>query len=518
MSSPLELLEPRAVWRHFDAIRRIPRPSKHEEQIAAHVRSWAAEHGFAVRQDPSGNFVVTVPASAGREASPQIVLQAHLDMVCEKNAGVEHDFTRDPIEVEVEGDWVTATGTTLGADNGLGAAAAMAVAVDRDADHGPLELLFTLDEETGLNGASALDPAIVEGRVLINLDTEEDDAVYIGCAGAAGIEAEVVVERAFGTTAVERSADAALGEHVELAVRGLRGGHSGMDIVDNRGNAIKVAARVLMSALDRGVDFKLVAIDGGSARNAIARESSVHLVLDAAQRARFEAVAAEVSSDLAAELGPADSGLTIELSAAEGGAPAWPPLAAGSSRRIIRLLAAAPHGVHAMSREVPGLVETSCNLALVTTTETGVQLLYSLRSSANPALAGTLQSLRSLFLLAGGEVKEEAGYPGWQPNPDSPVVRRTVAVYERLFGERPHIKAVHAGLECGILIQKIPGLDAVSIGPEIRNAHSPDEKARISSCGKFYALLKELLADLGAYPSLRGRAPGTVGLGQEGDP
>ena len=509
MSSPLEPLEPRPVWRHFDAIRRIPRPSKHEERIAAHVRSWAAEHGFAVRQDPNGNFVVTVPASAGREASPRMVLQAHLDMVCEKNAGVEHDFMRDPIEVEVEGDWVTAAGTTLGADNGLGAAAAMAVAVDPDADHGPLELLFTLDEETGLNGASALDPAIVEGRVLINLDTEEDDAVYIGCAGAAGIEGEL---------RVERSPAAASGGRLELAVRGLRGGHSGMDIVDNRGNAIKAASRVLATALDRGIEFGLVGFTGGAMRNAIAREAFVRLAVGDAQRQRLASVAAEVASELATELGAADSGLTIELRTAGNDALSWPPLSGEDSRRIIRLLAAAPHGVLAMSREVPGLVETSCNLALVTTTEAGVKVLYSLRSSAGAALAGTLQSLRSLFLLAGGEVKEEAGYPGWQPNPDSPVVRRTVAVYERLFGERPHIKAVHAGLECGILIQKIPGLDAVSIGPEIRNAHSPDEKARISSCGKFYALLKELLADLGAYPSLRGRAPGTVGLGQEENP
>ena len=487
MPSPLEHLEPRPIWRYFDAIRKIPRRSKHEERVSAHVRSWAEERGFGIREDSSGNLVVTVPASSGREAAPKVVLQAHLDMVCEKNAGVEHDFARDPIEVEVEGDWVTAVGTTLGADNGLGAAAAMAAATDRDVDHGPLELLFTLDEETGLNGAGALDPAIVEGRVLINLDTEEDDAVYIGCAGAAGIEAHVAMERA-----------AAPGARYELSVGGLRGGHSGMDIVDNRGNAVKVAARVLAAALGRDVELGLVAIDGGSARNAIARESVAWVTLDDAEKARLEAVAAEVESQLAAELGAVDTGLRIELRPAGDDAPAWPPFGAEDTRRVIRLLAAAPHGVLAMSRQVPGLVETSCNLALVTTSEAGVRVLYSLRSSVNEALAGTLQSLRSLFQLAGGEVREEAGYPGWPPNPDSSLVRRTVGVYERLFGEPPAIKAVHAGLECGVLAQKIPGLDAVSIGPEIRNAHSPDEKARISSCGKFYALLKALLADLAA--------------------
>ncbi len=487
MPSPLLALEPRPIWHHFDAIRRIPRPSKHEEKISAWVRSWAAEHGFEVRQDASGNMVIAVPASAGREGAATVVLQGHLDMVCEKNAGLEHDFFADPIAVEVDGDWVKAAGTTLGADNGLGVAAAMAAAVDPEVDHGPLELLLTLDEETGLHGASALDPAIVGGRILINLDTEEDDSVYIGCAGSAGIEADFAARRP--------AALAAGSERLELQVRGLRGGHSGVDIIENRGNANKVAARVLVAALDRGVDFSLVGFDGGSKRNAIAREGFVHLVAEPAQRGRLEEIVTEVAAEVAAELGAVDPGLEIELRESGPGAPDWPPVREQDRDRLLRLLAAAPHGVLAMSREVPGLVETSSNLAVVRTSEAGMNVLYSFRSSVNAALAGTLQTLRSLFLLAGGEVREEAGYPGWKPDPDSAVVRRTVAVYERLFGESPQIKAVHAGLECGILSQKIPGLDAVSIGPEIRNAHSPDEKARISSSAKFYSLLKELLAD-----------------------
>ena len=487
MSSPLEALEPRPMWQHFDAIRQVPRPSRQEERIAELVRSWAAEHGFGVAADDRGNLAVKVPASAGREGAPTVVLQGHLDMVCEKNAGVDHDFSRDPIAVEVESDWVKAAGTTLGADNGLGVAAAMAVAVDPAVEHGPLELLFTLDEETGLNGASALDPAIVSGRILINLDTEEDDSVYIGCAGSAGIEADFVLERPDAPVA---------GERVELAVVGLRGGHSGIDIIENRGNAVKVAARTLVAALDRGADFGLIAIDGGSRRNAIARECFTHLAVAPAMRGRLDEVASAVTAEVAAELGAADPDLRIELRSAAESAPAWAPIGAVNRDRLLRLLAAAPHGVLAMSREVPGLVETSCNLAVATTGEASVNVLYSFRSSVNAALAGTRQALRSLFLLAGGEVREEAGYPGWKPNPDSAVVRRTVEVYERLFGEPPQIKAVHAGLECGILAQKIPGLDAVSIGPEIRNAHSPAEMARISSTAKFYALLKELLADL----------------------
>ncbi len=495
MSSPLEALEPRPIWHHFDAIRRIPRPSRKEERISAWVLSWAAEHGFEVRQDARGNMVICVPASAGREGAPAVVLQGHLDMVCEKNAGVEHDFLEDPISVEVDGDWVTAAGTTLGADNGLGVAAAMAAAVDPAVDHGPLELLFTLDEETGLHGASALDPSIVTGRILINLDTEEDDSVYIGCAGSSGIEARFEVERASGATAFERTG-AAAGERLELAVRGLRGGHSGVDIIENRGNASKAAARVLAAALDRGVDFSLVAFDGGSARNVIARECFVQLAADPAERGRLEETVAEVVAELRGELGAIDSGLTIELEPAAAEAPDWPAVSSADRDRLLRLIGAAPHGVLAMSREVPGLVETSANLALVRTSRAGMNVLYSIRSSVNAALAGAMQTIRSLFLLAGGEVTEESGYPGWKPDPDSAVVRRTVAVYERLFGESPKIKAVHAGLECGILTQKIPGLDAVSIGPEIRNAHSPDEKARISSSAKFYSLLKELLADL----------------------
>ncbi len=488
MSSPLESLDPVSIWSHFDAIRQIPRPSKHEERIARYVRDWATEHGFAVRADDAGNMVVVVPASPGREGAPIVVMQAHLDMVCEKNAGVEHNFMTDPIGIEIEGDWVSAVGTTLGADNGLGAAAAMGMAVDPNVEHGPLELLFTLDEETGLNGASALDPSIVTGRILVNLDTEEDDSVYIGCAGAAGIEASFNLER---------TSKAATGEPFELAIRGLRGGHSGVDIIENRGNAIKVATRLLVAALEDGVEFDLVSFQGGSKRNAIARECFVRLHLEPAAHRRLAELAETLRQELEAELAAIDPGLAIEIRPLEAGEALDEPISVSDRDRLLRVIAATPHGVLTMSREVVGLVETSNNLAVVTTEATSATVLCSLRSSVTPALTGTLQALRSLFVLAGGEVEEDAGYPGWKPNPESPVVRQTVAVYERLFEEAPHIKAVHAGLECGILTQKIPGLDAVSIGPEIRNAHSPDEKAKISSVRKFYALLRELLAELG---------------------
>ena len=487
MSSPLTFLDPQPIWQHFDGIRQIPRPSKHEERIANHVCDWAKEHSFEVRRDKSGNLVVLVPGTPGREGGPSVVLQSHLDMVCEKNAGVEHDFMTDPIQITVDGDWVSAVGTTLGADNGLGAASAMAVAVDPTVEHGPLELLFTLDEETGLNGASALDPEIVGGRILINLDTEEDDSVYIGCAGAHGLAATFALERASGSSDAQR---------YRLSVRGLRGGHSGVDIIENRGNAVKVAARLLVAAIEEGVDFGLIAFDGGSKRNAIARECFVDLALEPAAAARLEALMVDLRAELAAEIGGIDPNLALELAASDSTDPDWPPIVDHDRDRLLRAIIALPHGVIAMSREVPELVETSNNLAVVTTEDSRAKVLCSMRSSVQAAVTGTLQTLRSVFLLAGAEVRDEGGYPGWKPDPESPVVQRTVAVYQDLFDEPPLIKAVHAGLECGILTEKIPGLDVVSIGPEIRNAHSPDEKARISSVRKFYLLLTTLLADL----------------------
>jgi len=487
-SSPLDTLQPRLLWQSFDAIRRVPRPSKHEERIAALVDGWAAEHGFEVRTDTTGNRVVVVPARPGCEAAPTVVLQAHLDMVCEKNAGTDHDFDRDPIDVVVDGDWVRARGTTLGADNGIGVAAAMAAAVDPQLVCGPLELLFTLDEETGLNGAGALDPAIVTGRLLVNLDTEEEGAVYIGCAGAAGIEARLDLRR-----------EARDGQRWRLVVDGLRGGHSGIDIDSHRGNAVKIAARVLQAARDAGIDFGLVSLDGGDKANAIPREAAAELVLTADEPSGIETVLRGETAQIASELGEADPGLRIvlEASSTEGGAD---PLAPADRDRLIALVAAAHHGVLAMSLEVPGLVETSNNVASVATEAEVARVALSIRSSVNAALAGTLQSLTAMARLAGAKVEVFRGYPGWQPKPDAALVRRTVEVHERTVGHAPEIKAVHAGLECGILAEKVPGLEAVSIGPVITGAHSPDEKVNVPSTARFYDFLVALLGDLATRP------------------
>ena len=496
-TSPLDPLLPRPVWAAFDAIRRIPRPSRREDKIVAEVRRWAAGHGFPVTADAAGNLLVKVPASPGREGAPVVVLQAHLDMVTEKNRGVEHDFDRDPIEVYLDGDWVKARGTTLGADNGIGAALGMAAATDPDFDHPPLELLFTLDEETGLNGALQLDPALVGGRLMLNLDSEDEGIVYIGCAGAIAVEASFELERA----AAAPSAPPA-GESYELMVSGLRGGHSGTEIHTHRGNANKILARLLAAAVERGADPGLVSVDGGDKPNAIPRESFAQLLLSAGDRQILEAALAEILPLQREELAGYDPGLEIGLRPLPPGErKAWPATTAAQRDRLLRAIDAAPAGVLAMSPEMPGLVETSANTSVVRTEEGKTVVLVSVRSSRNPTLDAAAQSLESLFRLAGGQTRRTRGYPGWLPNPAAPLLARILRVYEEQTGAKMSVQAVHAGLECGVLARKLDGLDAVSFGPDIRGAHSPDERVSVPSVARTYELLKALLGDLAARPA-----------------
>ncbi|MEM1177537.1 MAG: beta-Ala-His dipeptidase [Acidobacteriota bacterium] len=493
--SPLLALEPGFAWRFFDGIRRIPRPSKQEGRIAAAVEAWAAKRAFECAADAAGNLVIRVPASAGHESAPAVVLQAHLDMVCEKNAGVEHDFERDPIAVKVDGDWVKAVGTTLGADNGMGVALAMAAAVDPEVEHGPLELLFTLDEETGLNGAQALDGSLVQGRLMINLDAEEDTTIYIGCAGAAGVVARLPVQRVMARG----------GRRFTLALRGLVGGHSGVEINTGRGNAVKLLARALVLALDSGLDFRLIHIRGGDKPNAIPREAFAELYLDPDEEQDWRQLLGELTSTLQEQLGGADPGVSFSLET-DDGPPRSLPLDPRSTFSTLRLLDALPHGVVAMSQSLPGLVETSVNLARAASQESHLELMLSLRSSSDPALDGLGQSLASLCRVAGAEVDRLAGYSGWAPEPESELVALTASVYEDLFDDKPLLEAVHAGVECGVVAKRVPGLKAVSIGPDILGAHSPDERVSVPSVAKTYRWLKQLLAtltggDLGARPA-----------------
>ncbi len=487
MSSPLEGLEPALLWQHFDAIRRIPRPSKHEEKIADHVASWATERGFEVATDNAGSMVIRVPASDGHDGADTVILQGHLDMVCEKNADVEHDFMSDAIDVEVDGDWVRAKGTTLGADNGIGLAAAMAIADDPEVVHGPLEILATVDEETGLTGAKQLDPSLIDSTILLNLDTEEDGAIYMGCAGGADTDAFLAAPRRRGLLGTRP---------VTLAVQGLRGGHSGLNIIENRGNAIKLATRVLQAALYSGIDIDVVSIDGGSKHNAIPRECFAVIRVDEGRLDELRRVADDCAADFREEFGATDPDLAVTIDTLEDDQGAQQVLNVHARDRVLRLLDSLPHGVLSMSREVPGLVETSTNLAVVETQEDGLKFVTSHRSSVMPALFAVRRSVTSTFRQAGARVSYDEPYPGWKPNPDSAILKRTAEVYERLFGEAPAVKAIHAGLECGLLIEKVPGMDAVSIGPQIENAHSPDEKVQISSVAKFYKHLGALLEDL----------------------
>jgi dipeptidase D len=487
MSSPLQDLEPSLLWQRFDEIRQIPRPSKHEEQISEHVERWASDRGYELLKDEAGSMVIKVPATDGHEGAETVILQGHLDMVCEKNADVEHDFMTQGIEVEVDGDWVRAKGTTLGADNGIGLAAAMALVEDPEVTHGPIEILATVDEETGLTGAKQLDASMLSGKILLNLDTEEDGAIYMGCAGGADVDAFLAASRRRGL----------LGSSpIKLAVQGLRGGHSGLNIMENRGNAIKLATRVLQAALYAGIDVDLVSIDGGSKHNAIPRECFAICRVDGDTIDDFRRIADECAADFREEFGATDPDLEVVVEELDDDEGTHQVLNVHARDRLLRLLDSLPHGVLTMSREVPGLVETSTNLAVVETQEDGLKFVTSQRSSIMPALYAARRSVTSAFRQAGAKVSYDEPYPGWKPNPDSAILKRTAEVFERLFGSQPEIKAIHAGLECGLLIEKVPGMDAVSIGPQIENAHSPDECVQISSVAKFYKHTAALLGDL----------------------
>ncbi len=481
MSEALARLEPRSLWELFGKIAAIPRPSRHEERIVAWVRELAREHGWGVRADEIGNLVLEVPASAGREGAEVLILQAHLDMVCEKNRDVEHDFMTDPIRPRIEGDWVYATGTTLGADNGIGVAAALAVATDPAVVHGPLELLMTLDEETGLNGAQGLDASMLRGRTMLNMDSEEDGKLFVGCAG--GADCELWLEPA-------RRPPAAGSRSLTLLVSGLRGGHSGLNIHENRGNALKLLTRLLQAAVADGVEFEIAELHGGSKHNAIPREAEATLTLLDGQEERLRGGVARMIECYRDELRGIDDGLQIVLE------PAPTPASVmqrSDGQKLLNLLAALPHGVLGMSPAIPGLVETSNNLAAVERENGGARILTSCRSSVDSTQQAVLCSIRAAGALAGARIEEHGGYPGWKPDMDSAVLATMRRVYAEVWGREPEVTAIHAGLECGLLGEKISGLDMISFGPQIEGAHSPDERVQISSVGRFWEALVRVL-------------------------
>lgn len=480
-------LEPRAVFGHFDALLAIPRPSKAEERARAYVIGLAQRRGLVHRSDARGNLVVAVPASPGREGAPIVVLQSHLDMVTVKEPGVDHDFATDPIRPRRSGEWIQAEGTTLGADNGIGVATMLAWQDEpAPGPHGPLELLFTVDEETGLQGVADLDGSLVTGRLLINLDSEEEGEITIGCAGARGSLVSLpVVREAAPAGAVAR----------RLSLSGLVGGHSGMDIAKGRGNAIGLLARATVAAVgDEAVG--LGSLTGGQSHNAIPRDASWVVVISADALESFEARWAAETAAIAEEQSAVDGALAFRLEAAE---PSGALLDPSSSGRLLELLLGLPHGVVAMSQDLPGLVETSTNLATLRDAGGGhVDVFLASRSSVDSALTALARRIRAIATLAGASVEESRGYPGWKPEPSSQLLALTREVLAAQLGREIEVGAVHAGLECGVIGSKCPGMDMVSIGPTIENPHSPHERVHVPSVARFHAALAELLDRLSA--------------------
>ena len=485
MKNVIEGLQPQLLWEHFYQLAQIPRCSKHEEKAREYVIAVAQRNNLPYKTDSVGNVVVNVPATPGKENAPVVVLQGHLDMVCEKNKDVEHDFSKDPIELQRDGEWVTAKGTTLGADNGIGAAAMLAVMESKDLVHGPLELLFTIDEETGLTGASGLDDTMLKGRILLNLDSEEDGVIYIGCAG--GRDTEFFLQR---TTQSPAEGSVAL----KILVTGLQGGHSGLNIHEGRANAIKLLTRLLWN-MRQHVDFQLAEIDGGNKHNAIPRECDAIVFVPANAVETVKQIAHQYETIYRQEYQFVEKEIQIQVSSAGFTIPET-TFTSQLRDALLNMLYAMPHGVMAMSLAVPGLVETSTNLAVVKTDDKTVSVLTSQRSSVSTRLDEICEMVRAVGELVGAEIRQGNGYPAWQPNPDSRVLHIAKSVHQQLFGEEPEVKAIHAGLETGIIGAKFPGMDMISFGPTILGAHSPDERVHIPAVEKFWKFLTAMLTKL----------------------
>lgn len=472
--------EPTSLWKHFDHILTVPRGSKDEDRIRDFVIGIAKAKGLTVETDATGNVVVRKPATAGRTSAPLTILQSHLDMVNEKNSGIDHDFSTDPIKPQRDGAYLTATGTTLGSDNGIGVAAMLAIMEADDIDHGPLELLFTVDEETGLTGASNLDGSLLQGRQLLNLDSEEEGALYVGCAGGADSTLGLPLT-------VEQPPQGSVA--VEVKLHGLKGGHSGIDIILQRGNAVQLLARVLYGA-QREMAFRLARLEGGNKHNAIPREAVATVMVKPADRPTFDAILRRELAAVQTEYRAADPGIGFELDDRKLPPAGWDDATTG---RALRLLTSLPHGVLGMSHDIDGLVETSTNLATVVERNGTLVIGMSSRSSVGSALRAVRQRIRALGELAGAKVEEGNGYPGWTPNLDSHLLAVLKRVHLEQRGAEPEIKAIHAGLECGIIGEKVPGMDMISFGPQIEHPHSPDERVHVESVGRFYRLLAATL-------------------------
>lgn len=476
-----EDLKPQGVFHYFAEICKVPRPSKKEEKIIAYLQAFGKKHNLETLTDEVGNVLIKKPATPGMENRKTIVLQSHVDMVCEKNNDVQHDFLNDPIETEIDGEWLKAKGTTLGADNGIGVATELAILADDTIAHGPLECLFTIDEETGLTGAFALKEGFMNGDILLNLDSEDEGELFIGCAG--GID--TVAQFAY------QEVDVPAGYFCcKVQVKGLKGGHSGGDIHLGRGNANKILNRFLSQTLKK-YDMYLCEIDGGNLRNAIAREAHAVIALPEADKHAVRADLNIFAAEVQAEYNVTDPDLQLLM---ESEAPRTKAIDKDTTKRLLQAIYAVPHGVYAMSQDIPGLVETSTNMASVKMKPGNIiRIETSQRSSTASSKRDMNTMVRTVFEMAGAEVSSGEGYPGWKPNPHSEILEIATASYKRLFGVDAKVKAIHAGLECGLFLDKYPTLDMISFGPTLQGVHSPDERMLIPTVQKFWDHLLDIL-------------------------
>ncbi|MGB0860050.1 MAG: aminoacyl-histidine dipeptidase [Pseudoalteromonas spongiae] len=477
----LSQLSPQPLWQIFEKICSIPHPSKHEQKISAWIQQFATELGLDVKEDKVGNLIIKKPATIGMENRKGVILQAHMDMVPQKNNDKEHDFINDPIEAYVDGEWVTANGTTLGADNGIGLSASLAVLASKDIQHGPLEVLVTIDEEAGMTGAFGLEAGWLEGDILLNTDSEDEGEVYMGCAGGIDVNIELPIE--WEATDTTKSA-------VNVSLNGLKGGHSGVDIHLGRANANKLLVRTL-SLLD--IDFAIANLQGGSLRNAIPREAEVTLVIDGQDKDTLVNALKDINSLFLAELSKVEP--NILLSVADAPLPEK-QLAKVSQSAVINSINGCVNGVIRMSDTIDGIVETSTNLGVVLTNENAVSVKCLVRSLIDSARTNTQNMIASTFALAGASVTFTGAYPGWEPKDDSEIKDILRETYQGMFGTLPKIMVIHAGLECGLFKDAYPHWDMVSFGPTIRFPHSPDEKVKIDTVEPFFNLLVEVLGNI----------------------
>jgi dipeptidase D len=482
--STLSQLKPSSLWQLFEKICSIPHPSKHEQKISLWIQSWATELGLSVKEDAIGNLFIKKPATLGMEDRQGIILQAHMDMVPQKNSDTEHNFQTDPIRPyiisESDGDWVTAEGTTLGADNGVGLASALAVLASNDIAHGPIEVLVTIDEEAGMSGAFGLEAGWLDGDILINTDSEQEGEVYMGCAG--GIDGSATFPLTFDTVPTDFQA-------FNLSLSGLKGGHSGVDIHTGRANANKLLVRFLLDASNL-FDLRLTELNGGSLRNAIPREANASFVIAKDQVEPLKVALAHYLSTIKANLSAIETDIDMLLISPEDFEQCWDSI---TQHNILRALNACPNGVIRMSDDIKGIVESSLNLGVIQTRGKKFNALVLIRSLHDDGRLETQRTVQSVFELAGADIQFTGAYPGWKPDTDSAIMKTVRDTYAELFGKTPEVMVIHAGLECGLFKTAYPHWDMVSIGPTIKFPHSPDEKIEIAAVALYWQLLVAVL-------------------------